>query len=127
MSNLAGKLSSRHLCLIQGSLIRVMCVHLCLKAGNQLQMLSSTGAMGWSDGIAMVQGAAEAVPCSLPAPLSLAPETLFFCILQQLPPWFCTRVQHRTIAKFPERSINALCIFKCVNMISVATLRDAKQ
>lgn len=33
--NLAGKLSIRHWCLIRGSLIRVMCVHLCLKAGRQ--------------------------------------------------------------------------------------------
>ena len=35
MGDLAGKLSIRHWCLIRDSLIRVMCVHLYLKAGRQ--------------------------------------------------------------------------------------------
>lgn len=71
--NLAGKLSIRLRCLIKGSLIKVMCVHLCLKAGNQLQMPRAMGAMRWSGGIAVFQGTAVAIPCSLPAPLSFTP------------------------------------------------------
>lgn len=71
--NLAGKLSIRLQCLIKGSLIKVMCVYLCLKAGNQLQMPRLAGAMRWSGGVAVIQDSGAAIPCSLPAPLSFTP------------------------------------------------------